>query len=427
MMKISIIIPVYNAALSLEKCIGSIQGQTLREMEILCVNDGSSDGSEAVLKRLQAQDPRIRILSQENAGPAIARNRALKEAKGDYIAFIDADDFILDADALERMYEAGCRENVGVVGSLRGIEQDGVISPVALHRKDLEGHPEGRRMSYEEYQYDYHWLSYIYKRSLLADHGIVFPDYRRFQDPPFFVRAMIASGEFYVVPVEYYCYHSAHENYHFNARKVQDIIKGVTDILEMSRQAGLKKLHTQVVDRLDGSFFWDIVEQLAEGEETVRTLMEKANRTVRWEWLSEQWPTGDKELRALLMLKQYERAADLKAAFGEEIQNKHTFGYAVPFYRMKEGGRIVLYAAGNVGHAYYRQLLEKPEYEVALWADANWAQLGSAQGETLYPADQILETEYDYVLVAVEERTMGERIIQDLEALGIGRRKIVFR
>lgn len=427
MIKISIIIPVYNAAASLEKCIRSIQGQTLWEMEILCVNDGSSDESEAVLERLQSKDPRIRILSQENAGPAVARNRALKEAKGDYIAFIDADDFILDADALERMYEAGCREKVGVVGSLRGIEQDGVISPVALHRKDLEGHPEGRRMSYEEYQYDYHWLSYIYKRSLLADNGIEFPDYRRFQDPPFFVRAMIASEEFYVVPVEYYCYHSAHENYHFNARKVQDIIKGVTDILEMSGQAGLKKLHTRAVDRLDGSFFWDILEQLAEGEETVRTLLEKANRTVRWEWLGEQWPTGAKELRALLMLKQYERAADLKAAFGEEIQNKHTFGYAVPFYRMKEGGRIVLYAAGNVGHAYYRQLLEKPEYEVALWADANWAQLGSAQGETLYPAEQILETEYDYVLVAVEERSIGEQIIQDLEALGIDREKIVFR
>ena len=76
MLKISVVIPVYNAQLYIEKCMESIQRQTLKDMEILCIDDGSTDDSLAVLQRLQEADSRIRILAQSNQGAGKARNHA---------------------------------------------------------------------------------------------------------------------------------------------------------------------------------------------------------------------------------------------------------------------------------------------------------------------------------------------------------------
>lgn len=89
---ISVIIPVYNSAAYLESCIDSILRQTYTGLEIICVNDGSTDESLQVLYELSQRDPRVRILSQDNAGVASARNAGLEIARGEYIAFADSDD-----------------------------------------------------------------------------------------------------------------------------------------------------------------------------------------------------------------------------------------------------------------------------------------------------------------------------------------------
>ena len=90
---VSVIIPVYNAAEFLKDGLNSLLKQTLREIEIICVDDGSTDGSLVILKEFEKADARIRVIHQENQGAGAARNNGMDVARGKYLAFLDADDF----------------------------------------------------------------------------------------------------------------------------------------------------------------------------------------------------------------------------------------------------------------------------------------------------------------------------------------------
>lgn len=103
-MKISVVIPVYNIEKYLRECLDSIVNQSLDDIEIICVNDGSTDNSLDILKEYESADSRLKVITQENKGIGSARNTALKSVKGEYVYFMDSDD-ILEPDALERLYE----------------------------------------------------------------------------------------------------------------------------------------------------------------------------------------------------------------------------------------------------------------------------------------------------------------------------------
>ena len=105
MPKVSVIIPVYNVEAYLRKCLDSVVNQTLKDIEIICVDDGSTDGSAAILEEYAAKDVRIKIIKQENAGVNVARKEGLKLATGEWITFCDADDWI-EPDAIEKMVAA---------------------------------------------------------------------------------------------------------------------------------------------------------------------------------------------------------------------------------------------------------------------------------------------------------------------------------
>ena len=105
MEQISVIIPVYNVEQYLERCLDSVIAQTYKQLEIICINDGSKDNSLAICQAYQKRDERIRIIDQENKGLAAVRNVGIREAKSDYIYFIDSDDFI-DVDYIEKLYVA---------------------------------------------------------------------------------------------------------------------------------------------------------------------------------------------------------------------------------------------------------------------------------------------------------------------------------
>ena len=90
---VSIIVPVYNCERFLPECIDSLLAQTYENIEIICVNDGSTDKSSQLLANYATKDNRIHLISQENAGPGPARNRGIELATGEYITFFDADDW----------------------------------------------------------------------------------------------------------------------------------------------------------------------------------------------------------------------------------------------------------------------------------------------------------------------------------------------
>ena len=101
--KISVVMPIYNAADYLKLALDGVIHQTLTDIELICVDDGSTDDSLSIIKEYQQADERVRILTESNAGPSIARNKGLARARGKYVIFLDADDFYEDT-LLEKLY-----------------------------------------------------------------------------------------------------------------------------------------------------------------------------------------------------------------------------------------------------------------------------------------------------------------------------------
>lgn len=124
--KISIVVPVYNAEKYLKECIDSLLAQTLTHCEFLFVNDGSQDNSQAIIESYQKTDSRIVLLNQENQGVSAARNKGLSIAKGQYLGFVDADDY-LEWDFYQTLYDKAILENLDIICSNFIKEQDGVV------------------------------------------------------------------------------------------------------------------------------------------------------------------------------------------------------------------------------------------------------------------------------------------------------------
>ncbi len=113
-MKISVIVPVYNTLHCLERCVDSICGQTFKDLEIILVDDGSTDGTGRLCDKLAGQDERIRVYHKENGGASSARNLGIGKASGSYIGFVDSDDYI-DADVYRKMAELATKGQYPVV------------------------------------------------------------------------------------------------------------------------------------------------------------------------------------------------------------------------------------------------------------------------------------------------------------------------
>lgn len=111
---ISIIVPVYNSVDYLDQCLDSLINQTLKDIEVVCIDDGSTDGSASALDRWQLRDPRIRVLHQANAGVSAARNVGLDCVSGDYVLFVDSDDYI-ELNTCQRLLETAQRDNADIV------------------------------------------------------------------------------------------------------------------------------------------------------------------------------------------------------------------------------------------------------------------------------------------------------------------------
>lgn len=113
MVKVSIIVPVYNVEKFLEKCLDSLVNQTLHDIEIICINDGSTDKSLEILKSFANKDKRITVIDKQNEGPSVARNVGLEKAQGEYIGFVDSDDWV-DLDFYEKLYNSAINNGADI-------------------------------------------------------------------------------------------------------------------------------------------------------------------------------------------------------------------------------------------------------------------------------------------------------------------------
>ena len=114
--KVSVIVPVYNVEKYLSDCLDSLIKQTLKDIEIICVDDGSTDNSHKILLEYARKDDRILVLQQENSKQGTARNKGLEIAKGEYIGFVDSDDWV-DEDFYEKLYIAAIEKDSDIATS----------------------------------------------------------------------------------------------------------------------------------------------------------------------------------------------------------------------------------------------------------------------------------------------------------------------
>ena len=195
--KVSVIIPVYNAATYLSLALESVIDQTLKEIEIICIDDGSTDRSLAIVKEYAATDARIRIVTENNAGVAIARNNGIRRARGEYIAFLDADDF-MEAPMLERLYLMAKEKDLDVVIANYDLFQDRTCKFVAPIASEHEGiYSDGRVSSKNEYpdvifqSTDGNAWSKLWKRDFLLEKELCFlQDVKMFEDIYFVCTAL---------------------------------------------------------------------------------------------------------------------------------------------------------------------------------------------------------------------------------------------
>lgn len=287
MPKISVIIPVYNMEKYVGACLDSVLGQTLTDMEVIVINDGSMDDSLKIIRDYQNQDNRIMIIDKENAGVGAARNDGIRLATGEYLAFMDPDDLYASPDALLHCYEVAEREGISVAGGKTiFLYEDG--STKEEKEKEIgnitvcaDGLTE-----YKDYQYDYGYVCFIYKRNLIVDNDIFFPLYSRFQDPPFFVKAMIAAERFYALDEPIYLYRQLPGVAKLTATKTLDFLQGIMDNLQMSKENGLAQLHYITAERLNREGSYMALHNLESPDaKKILYLFIKATSLIDAEWL----------------------------------------------------------------------------------------------------------------------------------------------
>lgn len=214
--KVSVIVPVYNVKEYLRQCLDSVVSQTLKDVEIILVNDGSTDGSDKICIEYAKKDNRIKVVNQQNAGLAAARQAGLDVAQGEYIGFVDSDDY-LEPTMYQELYEKAKEFNVDIVfcNVYRNEDKKEQIyfTPGYYDREGLEKVIFPRLLaSFDQNKNEStlrwcNWLR-IYKKSLIDENNIRFDKrFRRCQDLPFTFECTIHSKSYYYLG-DRYLYHN---------------------------------------------------------------------------------------------------------------------------------------------------------------------------------------------------------------------------
>ncbi len=241
MFKVSLIIPVYNTEKYLEACLESVVNQTLRELEIILINDGSTDSSLRIMEKYKSRYPdRIQLLSKENGGQATARNMAITLCHGEYIGFVDSDDYIEPA-MYEEMYKKAVETGADYV------ECDYVNVKINNHGQQERIADYGSRVREYTDKKDMFidpmvapWNK-IYKRELIQNSGVVFPEGLIYEDTSFCLKAISLVDKPAFVP-EKFVVHFFRGTSTMNANKshrVADILDVLKDVITYYQKQGI--------------------------------------------------------------------------------------------------------------------------------------------------------------------------------------------
>ncbi|MCI8416919.1 MAG: glycosyltransferase family 2 protein [Lachnospiraceae bacterium] len=368
---ISVIIPVYNAEEYLDQCVRSVCRQTYTELEIILVNDGSTDRSYDICEKFRKQDQRIRVIHNENKGLVSARIDGINASRGEYIAFVDADDWIEPA-MYEEMYKTMQQEQVDIVMSGR-FEDTGDVSRAVYH-----GIPKGRydrqslvrdvfpKMIVNENFFEWGifpglWDKLFRRENLYKYQNKVDRAIRMGEDAACVYPCILNAKSIYIMGKCFYHY-----------RQSTGTMVKQKDAIEVERHRFLVLYET-------------VKQQL----ETYRDIYD----------LRSQWT----DYVLFLMIP---RADGLYRGF-ESLE------YLFPFPQIKKGADIVLYGAGTYGQRLYRYLKESGFCNVIRWVDRNYRQLQEF-GLPVENPNVIEQTTFAYIVVAVSFAKPRKELYREL-------------
>ena len=288
MPKISVIVPVYNVEKYLQECLGSILNQTFHDFEVICVDDGSTDESLAILQEYNKKDDRFVIIRQRHSGAGAARNNRIKLAKGKYIQFLDADDYF-EPTLLEEMYNHAEKYGADMTAcSINRIGKEGNIisyknpnSPINFDKTPLE-----TPFCWEDYKKDIFSMfnvaiwNKLYLKEMLVNNNLTFPDLTSCEDVAFGYISRICAKKICVFNkklVNYRqdregCLTKKQENHALNVIKAAKIVEDF--LKKQGIYEELKESYTEAIKRHLG---WTIGscndEQYQIFEQTLKSLM----------------------------------------------------------------------------------------------------------------------------------------------------------
>src|SRR5574344_637512 len=245
MSKLSIVIPVYNTEKYLEKCLESVCNQTLKDIEIICINDCSTDNSLGILNRYAKNDSRVKVINfEENKGVSVARNRGINEAQGEYIGFVDSDDYI-DLDFYEKLYNKAQETNAEVAkGEIKELDENYKLINSDFY--DINDNIRGNKAFF------YHsFTSAIFKKNFLNSYDINFPDcISHFEDPYFAIKVSIYAKKIEIVDgINYYYVRNltSENKKELSPEKFQEINSSILHIVELLNNSNIGKCHYLIV------------------------------------------------------------------------------------------------------------------------------------------------------------------------------------
>ncbi len=406
MIKVSVIIPVYNAERYLKECLDSVINQTLRELEVICINDGSTDNSLDIIMLYQRNYNNIKIISQNNYGAAVARNKGIEEAQGEFVTFMDSDDFYPSNDILEVLYNKTKESQVDIGGGSICYFAEG-----AVHNRVSEADAgsifvKEQILEYKEYQYAYGFTRFIYKIDTLKRYNIRFPLYKCFEDPPFMVHAMIAAKKLYSTPKEVYCIRRGdRENKYINEAALLEIAKGLQHLLCISLENNLVQLYRHTTNIIFKSYAMRFYGQILKGSNKIENEIEKINKLL---------DKGAEKFNEPLckLLQDY----DLDKLVEKKNKVLHEFIMQIDKYEY-----IIIYGAGIIGRETYDYIcknIKKDSSKIKFAVTNLKDNMSTARGKKISEIDDLLELRNcSFVVIAVQDKYYNE-IYYNLELKG---------
>ena len=396
MIKISVIIPVFNSEQFIGKCIESVLCQSLKEIEIICVDDGSTDNSCNLIEKMRLLDHRVILFRQTHKCAAYARNYGLEMASGDYVAFLDADDYYVDVFALEKLY-VNSKKYGAKVCAAELIYQDMAyeyIAPMGSISKHVNGANIGW-VDFSDVQDDFLFTRYIFERSLLMNNRISFPLYLRYEDPPFLLAIMCLVKKFFYVHVTLYCYRINYKSNPLDKLQLMDTLLGITDNMILAFKNNYDMLYNKLIKRLCVEYRQHIIAHWS--DEISGVIMRIANFHATTHY-------GEN-----LLLK-------LISDWGEVCDYSR---YIFPYHLFKKNDKIIVCGTGVVYKSFLYQLTNMLPYFVKVVAKIDLSKIEYSDFKKI-----LNDVEYDSVLIALKNQSQFHAIKKILNAFDIDDEKI---